>query len=543
MIATAEMENARACGIAALDEAERDILSARPRAAIAPEGDRLALSRKLRLEFARECHVSTKGRPLDFSEPWLWPIYDDDSEVKVLMKSVQCGISEFNIITTLADAAAGRVVLYVLPTFDVRNRFVDQRVNRAMLLVPRYQQMMYEAIGNVDNKGFKNFGPGSIYFVSADTERSFVEIAAETLIVDEVDKCDQDNLVMAPDRLEGTDKRFRRRIDVGNPTHNEFGISARFLESDQREWQVKCRACATWQTLDFFANVLRVERDDKGEIRRYELRDAAWQKHLDRDIGCYCVKCGAALDRLERDGKFCGWHAMNPGHAITGWHISKLMAARSQVRDIYLAWCGADGDPSETARVFNSLLGLSYSPAGSTLTDDLLNGCAKDFDLAQNAEGPCTMGIDVGRTWDVRISDAPEPGIRRARLIGRFNGPEPCLDLIKRFHVTSCVIDARPETRLAIEFQKMAAQRRLALRLRRRGIHPGAEEGREGRHGPRGPDRPARRGDERHPQPPQLAPARGRQADPGRVLQADEGAEARPNRKSERRAVHLDEGG
>ena len=54
MIATAEMENARACGIAALDEAERDILSARPRAAIAPEGDRLALSRKLRLEFGTD---------------------------------------------------------------------------------------------------------------------------------------------------------------------------------------------------------------------------------------------------------------------------------------------------------------------------------------------------------------------------------------------------------------------------------------------------------------------------------------------------------
>jgi len=447
-----QLEQARAAGLEELDRAEEEIRGAMPQMERLTESERTARSLTTRLDFARNHHLNTKGQPLDFSDPWLLPIYRDQSPLKVLRKCVQVGISEYLIVYTLADAAAGRTVFYVLPTYSVRNRFVATRVDRPLVMVPRYRQLMFEAVGDSDSRMLKHLSRGAAYFVGSNTPNEFIEIAAETAIVDELDRCDQENIVMVPDRLQAAGAPVT--ILSGNPTHTEFGISDAYEKSDQREWRIKCPSCNAWQRMDFFANVLRVERDDKGEIRSSELIDSAWRETAERDVRCYCNRCGSVIDRLEADPKRSCWIAAQPGRDTTGWTISRLMSARTTVRSLYAAWLDADGDPTKMARFINNLLGEPYSPPGSALTDEILNACRRDYAMPQSSTSPCTMGIDVGKLWDVRISDSPEPGVRRALFIGRLNGPEPCRELMRRYNVKCCVIDARPETRLAIQFQK-----------------------------------------------------------------------------------------
>lgn len=453
-----DVVNAGAVGLAALDAAEAEILGALPQPSQADERERLAQAAALRIDYALNHHLTTRGRKLDFSEPWMRPLYEDRHPHRVIQKCVQVGISEYLVITTLADAAVGRTVFYVLPTFDVRNRFVSQRVDSPLMLVPEYRKRQYEAIGETDNKGLKAFGAGAMYFVSADTPRSFIEVSADTLIIDELDRCDPDNLTLAPDRLENAECPVT--IEVANPTHPEFGISERYDASDMRLWMVRCRGCSEWQEIDFFTNALRVERDDAGEIKDFALLDEKWTPESERDIYCYCRKCGARINRLEDDAHRAAWLAQNPGRDIAGWRISHLMTARHTVREIYKEWTDAWGNPGKTARFINNVLGLAYSPAGSALTDAMLNACCmQGLRTAQRADGPCTMGVDVGSLWDVRISDQPEPGIRRMRFVGRMKAMEPVLDLIERYNVTSCVIDAKPEIELARRFQRAAQDR------------------------------------------------------------------------------------
>lgn len=448
----ANYDDVRAAGVAELDRAEREIVDALPVGDRQSPEDRLARAHELRIDFARNHHLNTKGQPLDLSEPWLLPIYESRARRMALMKSVQCGVSEYLVCRTFAEAAAGRTVLYVLPSYPIRNRFVAQRFDRPLLMIARYRQLQYEAIGDSDSRALKQLGSGAIYFVGSNTPNEFIEIAADTSIVDELDSCDAENIVMVPDRLAAAD--LPCSIEVSQPTHREFGIHAAYLESDQRQWEVKCRFCGTWQPLDFFVNVLAVERDDTGEVKAYELRDTKWRAESGRDVDAFCAKCGLVLDRLENDAKLCRWRPTNPGPEIEGRHIHKLLSRRARLEDLYVAWVLAQGDATKTARFYRSDLGLPYSPAGSTLTDELLNRCVREHSLRQSSSGPCTMGIDVGSFWDVRISDMPEKGARRALFIGRMDGPKPCAELIARFNVRCCVIDARPETRLAKEFQK-----------------------------------------------------------------------------------------
>ena len=455
MIETMDISAAQSAGLAELDKAAVELRASAPKACAATEKERLSRSAELRIDFAVNHHLNTKGARLSFRDPWLLPIYRDNHERKVIVKCVQIGISEYIVVYVLADAAAGRTAIDVLPTYDVRNRFVAQRVDRPLLLVPRYRELLTNVREPVDNRGLKQIGHGAVYFVSADSARSFLEIAGDTLIVDERDSCDAENLELAPDRLEHS--AYPVMIRVGNPTHPSFGISADYDASDMREWQIKCRACNAWQTVDFFTNVLRVTRDDAGEVIDFALIDAEWHPNAGRDIRCYCAKCGAAVDRLEKDTKRATWIAGKPGVDTVGWRISHLMCERKSVAGVYAAWNDAWGNATKTARVINNVLGLSYSPAGAAVTVQMLDACKRsDITLSQSAAGPCTMGVDVGKLWDVRISDSPEPGIRRCRLVGRFAAMEPVLKLMADFNVDCCVIDARPETELARRFQEAA---------------------------------------------------------------------------------------
>lgn len=401
------------------------------------------------LFFALRFHRTTHNEPLDFGlgrHP-LIQLYKDDSQHVVVMKAVQIGITDRMIIAALSRAYRGWAVLYSFPTDQFRNEQVAERIDPLLKSVSFYRAGIKHARGEKDEVGMKHFWNGVIRFVGSNSKVSFVGFAADMLIIDEKDRSDLDNLKLAPDRLDAS--KFKYYWRVGNPSYPRFGIHQDYLESDQKVWMVKCDHCGEWQPLDFFVN--GVEEIAEGE---YRLRDSKWTTTVDRDIFLLCRKCEQPLNRLG-PGEYV---AKQPDRSVSGYHLSQLTSPTKTIRDIYDQFQKGLTDATEMQIFYNSRLGLPYEGSGEKITAALLDAkCKDDYQMPSTAKG-CTAGVDVN--WpqlNVRISDYPERHIRRAVYIGIVHSFDELSNLLQRYDVQVCCIDAAPERHKVAEFQAVHA--------------------------------------------------------------------------------------
>jgi hypothetical protein len=183
-------------------------------------------------------HRTTRGNPLSFADkPYLVELYCDSHKIEGFdcIKAVQVGWSELMVQLCLERAGwAGRVAAYVLPSYQLRDRFVKRRINPVLERVPAYM----EKVPDLDpgSLKIKRFGKGSLLFLGSNTVNDFIEFSADVLIVDEFDRCVQENLALARDRLRASPHPQLFRI--GNPTRPRVGVAALYDHSDGRRWHV-----------------------------------------------------------------------------------------------------------------------------------------------------------------------------------------------------------------------------------------------------------------------------------------------------------------
>jgi len=102
---------------------------------------------------------------------------------------------------------------------------------------------------------------------------------------------------------------------------------------------------------------------------------------------------------------------------------------------------------------WNQGCGLPHAPEGGQLSRAELSACLADYSLNEWAPTGCTAGVDVGGKYHVRIN-APGPnGKPRAAYIGAVPAFEDLDALMRRFDVSTCVVDAEPEHHGALQFQ------------------------------------------------------------------------------------------
>ncbi len=282
-------------------------------------------------------------------------------------------------------------------------------------------------------------------FVSSNVRADFKEFPADVAILDEYDEFDMSHIALMPDRLEASTYKFIR--GASNPTVPEFGIHERFINGTQHEMYYLCRTCEKYRELDFFKCVAEPITDEKGTVIDYRLREGV--EETDEFV---CEKCGTALDRTA-----WRWHPKNNQAPYSSYHISKLLFRDASPLELWRQFQNArKKGESDVERFYNSVLGLPYESPGSQLTAEILEGLALVKLMPEKiSEGHCTMGVDVGSHFDVRISKSVND-IRVAMYIGRVKTVDELLDLTKRYRVSTCVIDALPEARIAKEFQKKA---------------------------------------------------------------------------------------
>lgn len=387
-------------------------------------------------------HRSTRGAELVMDDrPWLLPIYTDRAPAMVVMKSVQCGITEYAICRMMQKLRQGRSLLYVLPTLEVRNNFVNNRIDRTIEEVPFYKR----GCKGTDNTGLKHIFHGTVKFVGSNVRMGFKEFPADDLIIDELDECDQDNLAFAYDRLASAVEPTI--LKVANPTVSGYGIHDAYEKSDKKQWQIKCAHCNEWQPLDWFVNFVR--QTDDGAFASMSLHDSVASAGTGGDDRPpHCRQCDKPLDR-HAEG--C-WVKENQASDISGYHISKLFTRQITSGELYRRFDEALTNQTKKQVFYNSELGLPYAGEGDQLTMADMERCIADYVMPKTATWS-VAGVDVGSVLHVAV-DVFEEGRRKAVFRGIVPDWDELDRVVKRYNCRTGVIDALPEIHKAREFCK-----------------------------------------------------------------------------------------
>ena len=421
-------------------------------------------------------HRNTRGMPMSFKNmPFLVQMYKDlpTLEGADICKAVQTGLSELFICMAMREAGwNGRIVAYVLPTFSIRDRFVTQRVNKILLGSKGYRSFLKankdQTNWDLGNNRIKRFGSGSLLFLGSNTSGDFVEFSADTLIIDEFDQCDRDNLAKGYDRLRASpNPKFFR---LGNPTLPNIGVCKLFDESDQRLWHFKCSKCGEMQPVDWFNNV--VQKSDEGE---WIPRDYKSWKNNDT-IQPVCRRCHRPFNRTIEGS----WIPLSPSRDRAGYRMSRLDILNEDINKLFDEWVKAQGNTASLSAFYTSVLGIGFEYSGAKITQDMIAECSTGDELDYGGGDEykdivVTMGVDVGAVLNFFISivvdvDEHDHPIRKSILVGAVKSFEEIKEMVLRYHVDVLVIDSMPETRKCQELRDWAQYKEVAVWLCR--FHP-----------------------------------------------------------------------
>ncbi|HHZ94715.1 MAG TPA: hypothetical protein EYN67_03950 [Flavobacteriales bacterium] len=407
-------------------------------------------------------HRNTRGLPMSFRDmPYLAPLYAEIPNLQGadIRKAVQTGLSELFIILALNHAGwEGKIVAYILPTFSVRDRFVKQRINKILSGSSKYRSMLPKET-DLGNNRMKRFGSGSLLFLGSNTTGDFVEFSADTMIVDEIDQCEQANLSKAKDRIRASkDPRMYR---LGNPTLPNRGICELFDKSDQSHWFTKCPKCNHWQTLQWDVNIVQKNDDGLWIPRDKEAIDALrWTKveSYKGKIEPVCSKCHGLFPR-QTEGQ---WVQVYPTRDRRGYTLSRLDILSQNLTNLYQEWIAAQSDINKLSTFYTSVLGTGFEHSGARISSEMLGNCCETYTLDYGG-GPeykkeiVSIGIDVGTLLNVVVSIAvknEEGEVRRKTvLVCTVRKFGELKDIITRYNVDSVVIDAMPEIRKSQELR------------------------------------------------------------------------------------------
>lgn len=390
------------------------------------------------------------------------------------MKCSQVGVTVIAIVNMLTWLHEGFPGIYVLPTGVTMYDFVKGRIDPMLKSVPFYRKNCAPEPDDASGARMKTIFRRRVKFAGSNVRNSFFEMPAGWYIVDEWDRCDRANLSYLEDRISRMD--IKRRMKIGNPTFMKVGIHAEYLAGNQMVWLIRCGSCNHHQQLNWFENVVRqIGR------RRYVLRDRIMQNRFNKlvirngpavaartlatqceeasqDAKVYCTRCHRIIDR-QAPGE---WVPIHPDRPVPSRAINKMFAdpTRAAIINVFRKQIESTHDPMLRQRWFNNDLGIPYEESGTRITDQLLDDAAADYDMPYKLPAQimhrdfdfAVMGADVGTTMHVMISGIwiEHFDIHRLKLwIGQVESEQQIHDLIARYNVTSGVIDALPEQRMA----------------------------------------------------------------------------------------------
>ena len=249
--------------------------------------------------------------------------------------------------------------LVVVPTLEVRKRWVKQRLNPMLTETPVLAEI-FDAKRSRDSSNaedIKDFPGGVMVIGGANSPASLSSMPIRYVVCDEVDRFpweageEGDPLGLIDERT----KTFPRRkvLLVSTPTIKDSSrIEAEYLRSDQRRYHVPCPHCEEMQTLKW------------SNLKWDEAVTRAWYT---------CEHCGAEFDESSKTWILeCGeWIAAYPGRSIRGYAINGLYSPNGlgfRWIEIVRQWLDAQGDQTKLKRFINTTLGEVWEDQSSKIS-------------------------------------------------------------------------------------------------------------------------------------------------------------------------------
>ncbi len=339
-------------------------------------------------------------------------------------------------------------VAHIFPTNDEVGEF-SKSIFKPLIAANRLAigKFVKNLSGGTDTTSLKNVNGAMLYLRGArlsqkvgdsieSTSSKTAGFSADKCVFDEVDFMEPEAIAkyirsmgMSPHQHE---------VYLGNPSHEDFGIDLIFKQSDQRFWFRKCN-CGHWTCAEkSFPQCVKIRPDGTGYVG--------------------CDKCGKLVPVWAGDGTG-EWVPDFPGKSnyMNGYMASQLMTPFNDPAEILEDF--TNPPHGNLADVYRLRLGRAYSNRDEKLNkSDILACCGNDVPATRH-NGPCAMGVDVGKTKHVVIGikiDNKRFEILRACKVASF---QDVYDLAKRYNVKSDVIDIRPYEDEARSYQRTSGHK------------------------------------------------------------------------------------
>lgn len=408
--------------------------------------------------------------PYSFTyHPWCKDMHDCEEETMVGMKAAQMGYTEVALNKTFyAMDILGQSVLYILPSSHPdAGDFSSSRFDPAVELSPHISSMF----SDVKNVGHKRAGSASLYIRGSRSRAQLKSLPVGMMIFDEVDEMTQENIPLAFERMSG--QREKQAFLLSTPTIDKHGIDYYFKLSSQDHFFFKCPCCSKW-TEFVFPDCLVITAEDILDSR---IKESYY----------ICKECRNTLPHEDKvnflsTGK---WVPSYTDRDVRGFAVSQMYSMMVAGRPAELATAYLKGmtNPADEQEFYNSKLGLTHAVEGAKVTDKMIDECIGGYTIydEQQVTTFTTMGVDVG-TWlhyeiahwvmnhNETIKDINLLSKCKVLRMGKVLNFEELYDLMRKFRINFCVIDANPERRKALEFAKKF-EGHVKLCFYGRGIH------------------------------------------------------------------------
>ena len=387
--------------------------------------------------------------------PWVRELHDCTAPITVGRKAAQMAFTEtaLNRIFFAMDVK-GLSCMYVLPASKPdASDFSTSRFDPALELSPHLENMFSE----VKNVGHKRAGSANLFIRGSRSRSQLKSVPASEMVFDEVDEMVQENIPLAFERMSGQEEKHAFLLST--PTIEKYGIDSYYETSTQEHYFFKCPHCGRFTELVFpDCLVTTAEKVTDDSIKESYL---------------ICHECKHPLNHLtKRDwlkdkvaGGSGAWIKTYSDREVRGFSVSQFYSMTVSPPELAIAKIKGDNDKAYEQEWYNSKGGIPHTVKDAKLS-------LKDIDACMGAHlktefsppgAMVTMGIDVGKWLHYEIDQwfvdrslmGPDINlITESRVLseGKVLHFEELDQLMQKFNVSFCVIDANPERRKAFEF-------------------------------------------------------------------------------------------
>lgn len=403
-----------------------------------------------------ESYRIIKTKPWTFDRhPWLRDMHDSDNPKNVGQKAAQMGFTEtlLNLTFYTLDILA-KDVLYVLP-----NKNPDAGDFSSSRLDPAREESSHinNLFTHVDNIGHKRAGIANLFIRGSNSRSGLKSIPVRFVAMDEVAEFVEANIPLAFERVSGQEEYLIWLIST--PTHPDFGISKYYVQSDQKGFFFNCPSCSRKITLTFPESIV-ITAESINDPRLNET-------HL------ICTECKNKLPHETKSEwlKTYEWVKQFNNMEWAGWSISQLFSPTVKPRDIAVSFLNSLTNPADEVELYNSKLGLPHAVKGAQVNEEDIQRCINNgpkhrlADYVNNGSfNLITMGVDVGKDLHYVITAWVPSGLISTDMHialkpiviqkGYHRDIADIDKLMDDYRVVSCVMDANPESRMALDFAR-----------------------------------------------------------------------------------------